>query len=174
MAVSGVRLELHLDGQDARPLYIQLAAQLRAQILAAAIQPGARLPTADEIGRAAGVNTNTVLRSLRLLRSEGIVDFRRGRSITVAQNAVADSKTPVSRLDQRVRHAISQAVETGMTRGNIIAILDDVLANSVSSAVGDRRHLPRPRDGSDYRAGEEEVKPRAGLRPETFDDPARL
>ena len=41
-----------------------------------------RLPPAKD-RRLLGVNTNTVLRALRQLRDEGLLEFRRGRGITV-------------------------------------------------------------------------------------------
>jgi uncharacterized cupin superfamily protein len=40
--------------------------------------PGERLPPAKDLAAVLGVNTNTVLRSLRLLRDEGLLEFRRG------------------------------------------------------------------------------------------------
>jgi DNA-binding transcriptional regulator YhcF (GntR family) len=42
------------------------------------------LPPAKDLAAVLGVNTNTVLRSLRLLRDEGLLEFRRGRGISVA------------------------------------------------------------------------------------------
>ena len=57
-----------------------------------------------------GVNTNTVLRALRLLREEGLLEMGRGRRIVVAgspqQGAV------LSRLREMVTFARSQGYST--------------------------------------------------------------
>jgi GntR family transcriptional regulator len=42
------------------------------------------MPLAKDLATVLGVNTNTVLRALRQLREEGLLEFRRGRGITVA------------------------------------------------------------------------------------------
>jgi GntR family transcriptional regulator len=50
-----------------------------------------------------GVNTNTVLRALRLLREEGLLEFRRGRGITVI--ATPEHAVVVERARDLVRLA---------------------------------------------------------------------
>ena len=65
-------------------LHEQVAAEIRRAIAEGEARPGERLPPAKDLAAVLGVNTNTVLRALRQLRDEGLLDFRRGRGVTVA------------------------------------------------------------------------------------------
>ena len=72
-----------LDPADPTPLHEQAAAEIRRAIAEGQAVPGERLPPAMDLAAVLGVNRNTVLRALRLLREEGLLEFRRGRGITV-------------------------------------------------------------------------------------------
>jgi DNA-binding transcriptional regulator YhcF (GntR family) len=54
-----------------------------------------------------GVNTNTVLRSLRLLRDEGPLEFRLGRGISVAGTPERGAVVPRAR--ELVEFALARA-----------------------------------------------------------------
>ena len=72
-----------IDKRDPTDLYEQVAAEIRRAIADGEAKPGERLPPAKDLAAVLGVNTNTVLRSLRVLRDEGLLEFRRGRGISV-------------------------------------------------------------------------------------------
>ena len=72
-----------VDRDDALPLHEQVAAEIRRAIADGEAGPGDRLPPARDLAAVLGVNSNTVLRALRMLRDEGLLEFRRGRGVTV-------------------------------------------------------------------------------------------
>ena len=77
-------LGVKVDRDEPLELHEQVAGEIRRAIADGEAKPGERLPPARDLAAVLGVNTNTVLRALRQLRDEGLLEFRRGRSITVA------------------------------------------------------------------------------------------
>jgi GntR family transcriptional regulator len=82
--VTSTILAVAVDRADPTLLHEQAAAEIRRAIAEGQALPGERLPPARDLAAVLGVNRNTVLRALRLLRDEGLLEFRRGRGITVA------------------------------------------------------------------------------------------
>jgi GntR family transcriptional regulator len=76
-------LDVNIDRSASEPLHDQVAAQIRRAIADGEADAGERLPLARDLAAVLGVNKNTVLRALHLLRDEGLLEFRRGRGITV-------------------------------------------------------------------------------------------
>src|SRR5215216_1556809 len=77
-------LRVKVKRGESMQLHQQVAAQIRRAIADGEAKPGERLPPAKDLAAVLGVNRNTVLRALRDLRHEGLLEFRRGRGITVA------------------------------------------------------------------------------------------
>ncbi|REF36846.1 GntR family transcriptional regulator [Thermasporomyces composti] len=111
---------LTLDLSDPRPLHEQVATAVRRAIVESEIRPGDRLPPARDIAAALGVNVNTVLRALRELRDEGLVEFRRGRGISVV-----GAPDPRGVLLPQVRELLDNARRYGLQPKDVIALIEE-------------------------------------------------
>jgi GntR family transcriptional regulator len=80
-------LDVNLDRLGPLSLHEQVAASIRRAICDGEARSGDRLPPARDLAAVLGVNKNTVLRALRELRDEGLLEFRRGRGVTVSASA---------------------------------------------------------------------------------------
>jgi GntR family transcriptional regulator len=76
-------LNVKIDRDEPTLLHDQVAAQIRRAIADGEARPGERLPPARHLAAVMNVNTNTVLRALRLLRDEGLLELRPGHGIRV-------------------------------------------------------------------------------------------
>lgn len=110
--------QVKIDPGDATPLYEQVAAALRRAIADGEARPGERMPLAKDLATVLGVNANTVLRALRMLRDEGLLEFRRGRGVTVA--GTPERGAVVAKVQELVRFARSQ----GYRRDELIAMIE--------------------------------------------------
>jgi GntR family transcriptional regulator len=103
-------ISVKVNKADPTDLYEQVAAQIRRAIADGEAKPGERLPAAVDLAAILGVNKNTVLRSLQILRDEGLIEFRRGRGITVA--GTPERGAVVQRARELVEFARSQGYRT--------------------------------------------------------------
>jgi len=84
-------IKVKIDRRDPTMLHDQVAADIRRAIADGEATSGEKLPPARDLAAILEVNTNTVLRALRILRDEGLLEFRRGHGITVSGGAVQKS-----------------------------------------------------------------------------------
>ena len=82
--MTSTMFHVKIDRSDSLALHDQVAAEIRRAIAEGEAGAGDRLPLAKDMAAVMGVNKNTVLRALHILRDEGLLEFQRGRGITVA------------------------------------------------------------------------------------------
>jgi len=110
--MTSTMFDVKVDRTETTPLHHQVAAEIRRAIAEGEAGPGERLPLAKDMAAVLGVNKNTVLRALHIVRDEGLLDFQRGRGITVAG-------TPEqSVVVKRVRELVADAHDSGERSGD--------------------------------------------------------
>jgi GntR family transcriptional regulator len=107
-----------IDRSESLALHEQVAAEIRRAIAEGEAAPGERMPPARDLAAILGVNSNTVLRALRLLRDEGLLEFRRGRGVTVAGTP---ERTAVI---VRARELVEFARRQGFRSNELIEIIE--------------------------------------------------
>jgi GntR family transcriptional regulator len=114
-------IRLKVDRSDPTLLHDQVAADIRRAIADGEAKPGEKLPPAHDLAAVLGVNTNTVLRALRLLREEGILEFRRGHGITVT--GAAPKKSAVLAKAQEL---VAFARREGYRRDELVQLIESL------------------------------------------------
>src|SRR6476620_4930513 len=110
--------DYRLNRDDPTPLHDQVAAAIRRAIADGEVRPGERLPPAKDLAAVLGVNTNTVLRGLRILRDEDLLEFRRGRGISVAGSPQRGA------VIEHARELVQLARASGYSRDELIGIVE--------------------------------------------------
>jgi GntR family transcriptional regulator len=110
-------LTISVDREDPTPLHEQVAAEIRRAIAEGDAGPGDRIPQARDLATVLGVNNNTVLRALRLLRDEGLLEMGRGRAIRVTGSP--DRGAVIA----KTKDLIDFARHHGYRRDELIALL---------------------------------------------------
>lgn len=99
------------------PLHEQVAAEIRRAIAEGEATQGERLPPAVDLAAVLGVNKNTMIRALHILRDEGLLDFTRGRGVRVV--GTPQRGAVMARIDELLDYARTQ----GYRRAEVLALI---------------------------------------------------
>ena len=79
---------------DARPVWVQLAEEFRANIASGTWAAGSRIPSVRDLAMSAGANPNTIQRALAELDRDGLTSPERtaGRFVTTDEAAISSAR----------------------------------------------------------------------------------
>ena len=116
--MNSTMIAVNVDRSDPVPLHDQVAAEIRRAIAEGEAGPGDRLPLVKDLAAVLEVNKNTVLRALRTLRDEGLVEFGRGNGVTVVGTPQKGA------VLARARDLVAFARSQGYRRDAVIAMIE--------------------------------------------------
>ncbi|GII79126.1 hypothetical protein Sru01_41080 [Sphaerisporangium rufum] len=82
---------------DGRPRHQQIAAEIRALIMSGDLPPGTRLPTTQQLMARYSVTSQTVQRTLNVLKDEGFIAGRATGAVEKIGRRVANGSTRLAR-----------------------------------------------------------------------------
>ena len=112
-----------IDGADTRPIYRQVADEIKSLIARGELQEGLALPPVRQVATDLGVNLNTIAAAYRELQKEGLVRVRHGSGVVVTRRTI-DQRSD-SELRKPLRVALAHLALAGLPRSEINAIISE-------------------------------------------------
>src|SRR5215203_1869828 len=121
----GTAMFITIDEADARPIYVQVAEEIKALIARGELAEGAQLPPVRQLAADLGVNLNTVATAYRELQGEGLLSIRHGAGAVVASRTARDKSE--EELRKPLRAALTGLVLAGLPRVEIMNVVQSEL-----------------------------------------------
>jgi GntR family transcriptional regulator len=128
-------IEFQLDLASGVATYLQLVQQVRHALQLGILQPGDKLPTAQQVVAKLAINPNTVLKAYRELESQGLVETRRRHGTFVTATLGVSSAGSPWRAE--LADVAERARAAGLEREDLAALFTAVLEDLYSSKETD-------------------------------------
>jgi GntR family transcriptional regulator len=112
-----------IDESDRKPIYRQVADEIKGLIARGALREGMALPPVRQVADDLGVNLNTVAAAYRELKKEGLVAVRHGSGAVVSSRRLPQQSD--NDLRKALRASLAHMVLAGLPRSEIIEIANE-------------------------------------------------
>ena len=112
-------MNITVSASDRRPIYQQVADEIKALIVRGELAEGAALPSVRQLAADLGVNLNTIAVAYRALQEEGLIAIRHGSGAVVT--ARRTTSTSQKDLRRTLGTVLMQMMLSGMERAEILS-----------------------------------------------------
>ena len=127
---------LYLDTTDDRPIYAQIADQIKFAVAGGLLRPGDLAPSVRELSKSLVVNPNTVARAYRELQGQQVLEPVRGTGLQVTESAPGRCRSDRREIvRQRLRGAIDEARRSDLDPSEIEAMIREEWARGNGKAA---------------------------------------
>ncbi len=118
-----------LHSESSTPIYRQIVEQLRREIQAGLLKPGAELPSVRQVAEHHTINPMTVSRAYSLLEAEGLLIRQRGKPMSVATKPVGEDSVEqrLALLRPSLEQLVREARQLDLQAEPVIAELKNLL-----------------------------------------------
>jgi GntR family transcriptional regulator len=128
-------IEFQLDTRSGVATYLQLVQQVHQALQLGMLEPGDRLPTAQQVVARLAINPNTVLKAYRDLEREGLVRARSGLGTFIVASMPHTDPAAQAKFLTSMTTWLSKAREAGLGPDDIEAIYRTAVRNLFAEGV---------------------------------------
>ena len=130
-----ITIEFQLDTASGVATYLQLAQQVRDALRLGLLEPGDRLPTAQQVVAKLAINPNTVLKAYRDLEREGLVRGRPGMGTFVTGTLDGGSLAAHGPLRRDLQRWLAKARQAGLDDESIEAMFASTFRSAAEEDI---------------------------------------
>ena len=128
-------IEFQLDPVSGVATYLQLVQQVRDALRLGLLEPGDKLPTAQQVVAKLAINPNTVLKAYRDLEREGLVKGRPGMGTVVIRSLPGTDPAAQQRFLAAMTDLLRSARSAGLGPDDIESIYRTAVRNCFTEGV---------------------------------------
>lgn len=115
---------LQVNFKSPKPVYLQVADQVKAAAASGALRPGEPLPSIRPLAEELRVNRNTIAKAYTELESQGIIETIPGKGCFLKANASPyKPEVGVRMLAEEIDAVVVQAYHLQIGRGELLALV---------------------------------------------------
>ena len=119
-------MQLSLDTDDTRPIYVQIVDEVRRGLARGTLGPEDPLPSVRELASSLRINPRTVMQAYAALEREGVVYVQRGKGTFVSADVRLNERERLKVAREIARRALRDARRSGLDLGDLMEALKEL------------------------------------------------